>query len=62
MLVHGVLLDLTLNFLDLCALVRLRDLSWGPIDHHQSKRFWPTNRLKAANKRSALSDQQQLGQ
>ena len=61
MFVHGVMLDLTLNLLGLYALVRLRDLSRGPIDYHQRKRFWPTNCLKTANKRSALNDQQQLG-
>jgi hypothetical protein len=60
-LVYGVMLDLTLNLLGHQALPRLRVPSCGPINHHQTKRFWPANRLKTTNKRSALSDQQPAG-
>lgn len=58
-LVHGVMLDLTLNVLGPHALARPHDPFWIAVPPHQRHLLWPTNSLKIANKRSAVRNQQQ---
>ncbi len=60
-LVHGVMLDLTLNVLGHHALARLRGPLGSPVADHQRLLLWPTNSPKTANKRSAVSNQQRDG-
>jgi hypothetical protein len=57
-LVHGVMLDLTLNILGHHALARLRDPFRIAVAHHQRHLLWPTNSPKLANQRSAVTNQQ----
>jgi hypothetical protein len=61
-LVHGVMLDLTLNLLGHQVLARLRIPLWSPIDHHHRTGFGPTNRLQITNKGTRLATSGQLGQ